>query len=75
MLAFAMELAVRAPLLCNEQGVPKSWHHYVYGMAALRRMDVRDAIRMAGAVGAPQQKQEDYHKWREMQLQAGDYLF
>jgi hypothetical protein len=74
-MAQAMELAIRAPALCNREGVPLSWQHFVYGMAALRRLDARESLRLAGAVGAPNQKKEDYEKWRQQQLQAGDYLW
>lgn len=52
------------PAWCGDDGMPRSWRHYQYGLAALGRKHTRDEIQMAEAARAAAAEQKDYRDWR-----------
>jgi hypothetical protein len=44
-------------------GRPRSWRHYVYGMAYLARAKARRDMQLADAFGIAQAEKEDRKKW------------
>jgi hypothetical protein len=43
--------------------MPLSWRHYVYGMAQVERSRSAEKLRIADAVSAHKQKQDDFRRW------------
>lgn len=49
---------------CGDDGFPRSWRHYQYGLAALGRQHMRTEMQMAEATRAAAAQQKDYRDWR-----------
>ena len=56
--------AERLPAWIGSDGLPLSWDLYLYGMAYLRRSDIRQMLRQAEAIRAANAVEESYQPWR-----------
>lgn len=75
MLDQAVELAHWLPAWCDPTtGMPRSWRHYMHGVASLERLKARESLRMFGASSASWAKKEDAEKWLDEQRDYAGFL-
>jgi hypothetical protein len=51
------------PAWVGPDGMPLSWRHYVHGMQQIERSRSGEKLRIADAVSAHKQKQDDFKRW------------
>lgn len=57
------EFVERLPAWVGEDGYPRSWRHYVYGMSYLARSRIRTLLDMAEATRAAGAVEDDWKQW------------
>jgi hypothetical protein len=58
-----MQFAAEFPAWCDGRGFPRSWRHYVYGMAHLARRHMRATIALAEGVRLGNAVQDDFDRF------------
>jgi hypothetical protein len=67
LLDTSIELADKLAIFCDPKtGQPKSWYHYVYGIAYLRRASARESLQMFGAVLAAGADKRHKDEWEQL---------
>lgn len=59
-----MTFVARFPSWCGTDGLPRSWRHYVHGMAWIGRQFQRDQIASAQAARMATTTKDDFESWQ-----------